>query len=36
MELGKAASILSLESNAPSPFALETEKTQNNGMLKQM
>jgi hypothetical protein len=36
MELGEAASILGLESNALSLFALEIEKTQDNGMLKQM
>jgi hypothetical protein len=36
MALGKVASIFSLESNAPSPFVLKTEKTQDNGMLKQM
>jgi hypothetical protein len=36
MELGKVASIFDLESNAPSPFVLETKKTQDNGMLKQM
>jgi hypothetical protein len=36
MELGKVASIFGLESNAPSPFVLETRKTQDNGMFKQM
>lgn len=36
MELGKVASILGLESNALFPCALETKKTQDNGMFKQM
>jgi hypothetical protein len=36
MELGKVASILGLESNALFLYALETKKTQDNGMFKQM